>query len=208
MSRAENHGMSPRCANLTVLPLVLPVVFGSLLLLGAANQASAEGYIGAGIGAGGELSGDISDHFTTTEDSSSSRILVGERFGALAVEGSLFGSQLQGASGFSGEGDYTTISLGVDLKYYIGLVGGLEGYGKIGLNKTWLTGPDATEDWSYSGRGQELGVGLQYSFNLPLTQVGLWVDYTAQQTDLRDSEQAQVLDGSIRMLNLGVSLGF
>ncbi len=188
---------------LTILPLVL----GSLLLLGA-GEAQADGYIGAGIGAGGELRGDLSDHFTTDEDTSSSRILVGERFGALAVEGSLFGSQLRGASGFSGEGDFATISLGVDLKYYIGLVGGLEGYGKIGINKTWLSGPAAMEDWGYEGRGQEIGVGLQYNINLPLTQVGLWLDYTAQNTNLRDSGEVQALDGSIEMVNLGVSLGF
>jgi hypothetical protein len=197
--------MSHRRANPALT--ILPVVLGSLLLLGA-GEALADGYIGAGIGAGGELSGDISDHFTTDEDSSSSRILVGERFGALAIEGSLFGSQLRGASGFSGEGDFTTISLGVDLKYYIGLVGGFEGYGKIGINKTWLSGPAATDDWSYEGRGQEIGVGLQYNINLPLTQVGLWLDYTAQQTDLRDSGETQDLDGSLSMLNVGVSLGF
>jgi len=206
MARAQPSCMSHRRANPALA--ILPVVLGSLLLFSGAGEAQADGYIGAGIGSGGDLSGDLSEHFTTDEDSSSSRIIVGERFGALAVEGSLFGSQLRGASGFSGEGDFTTISLGVDLKYYIGLVGGLEGYGKIGLNKTWLSGPAEMEDWSYQGRGQEIGVGLQYNINLPLTQVGLWLDYTAQNTELRDSGESQALDGSLEMLNVGVSLGF
>ena len=123
------------------------------------------------------------------------------------MEGAIFGSQLSGASSFVGEGDFTTLSLGLDLKYYLGLVGGLEAYGKIGLNKTWLSGPAANEDQSYQGRGQALGVGLQYTINLPLTEVGLWLDYTAQQTKLRDGDN-QVLDGSLEMVNLGVSLGF
>ena len=185
---------------------VLPAFVCSLLLSGV-GQAQADGYVGAGIGSDSGLSGDLSSHFATDEDSVSSRILVGERFGALAIEGSLFGSQMSGASGLSGEGDFATFSLGLDLKYYIGLVGGLEGYGKIGLNKTWLSGPAATEDWDYQGRGQELGVGLQYTINLPLTQVGLWLDYTAQRTELRDGEK-QALDGSLEMVTLGVSVGF
>ena len=185
---------------------LLPAVFGTLLLVGA-GAAHAEGYIGAGVGAGGDLGGELGSNFTTTDDTNSGRILVGERFGALAVEGSLFGSQLVGASNLTGQGDFTTVSLGVDLKYYLGLVGGLEGYGKIGLNTTWLTGSDDSE-LNFSGRGQELGIGLQYTINLPLTQVGIWLDYTAQQTDLRDSDQRQTLDGTIEMVNLGVSVGF
>ncbi|MCP4449533.1 MAG: porin family protein [Myxococcales bacterium] len=177
------------------------------LLLASAGEAHAGGYVGAGIGSGSELSGDIASHFETDEDTTSFRVLVGERFGALAVEGSLFGSQLRGISGLSGDGDFTTLSLGIDLKYYVGLVAGLEGYGKIGLNKTWLTGPDTAEDWNYEGRGQELGVGLQYNINLPLAKVGFWIDYTAQHTELRDGDN-QALDGTIEMANIGVSVGF
>lgn len=189
--------------------LFLPVALGSLLviesLLGA-SAAHADGYIGAGIGANSELSGEISDHFSTDGDATSSRVLVGERFGALAFEGSLFGSQLRGISGLTGTGDSTTISLGLDVKYYIGLFGGLEGYGKIGLNKTWLAAADGM-DASYEGRGKALGLGLQYSFNLPLTEVGLWVDYTAQDTELRSADGPN-LDGNIEMVNFGVSVGF
>lgn len=196
--------MSLRRATTTLA--ILPLVVGSLLLAGA-GEAQADGYVGVGIGSGSELSGDISDHFTTNEGTGSSRLLVGERFGALAVEGSIFGTQLQGASGLMGEGDFSTISLGLDLKYHLGLVGGLEAYGKIGLNKTWLSGPAAAGEQDYQGRGQALGVGLQYSFNLPLAEVGLWLDYTAQQTDLRDGESV-ALDGGLEMVNLGVSLGF
>jgi len=173
----------------------------------SAGRAHADGYIGVGLGSGSELEGDISSHFTTDDQTSSSRILVGQRFGSLAVEGSVFGSQLRGASSMTGTGDFATISLGVDLKYYIGLFGALEAYGKIGLNRTWLSGPAATEDWNYQGHGQALGAGLQYTVNLPLTEVGLWLDYTAQQTELRDGPN-QPLDGTLSMVNLGVSLGF
>ncbi len=188
-------------------PLLLPcVAFGAALLLspflGGVDSAHADGYVGAGIGSGAELGGELSNFFVTDEDSASSRILVGKRFGSLAIEASLFGSQLYGNAG-----DFATISLGLDAKYYLGIVGGLEGYGKIGLNKTWLTGPEETEEWDYKGRGQELGLGLQYNFSLALTDIGVWLDYTIQNTELRDGEN-QVLDGTLEMVNLGLSVGF
>ena len=196
--------MSPRRATTFALPTASLL---AILLVGGMGDARADGYIGAGMGSASELEGDIASNFTTDEQASNSRIVVGERFGSLAVEGSLFGTQLHGGSAFTGEGEFTTISLGVDLKYYVGLVGGLEAYGKIGLNRTWLSGPAAQEDWNYQGHGEALGVGLQYSFHLPLTEVGLWLDYTAQKTELRDGDN-QPLDGRLGMANLGLSLGF
>lgn len=184
-----------------------PILVMTLGLLAAtAAEAYAGGYVGVGIGSDGDLGGSISNHFSTDEDASTSRILLGQRFGALALEASLFGSQLHGASSYAPSGDYSTLSLGVDLKYHIGLVGGLEAYGKIGLNKTWLDSSEHS-DWNYEGRGTELGLGLQYSFDLPITEVGLWLDYSRQTTELRDGVR-QSLDGEISMLNLGISLGF
>lgn len=181
----------------------------ALPLLLAASPAQAGGYMGIGIGSQGELDGEISKHFTTDGQSDTSRIILGQRFGALAMEASLFGSQLQGNGGFTGTSDFATVSVGVDLKYYVGIAGGFEGYGKVGLNKTWLTGP-ATEGMDFQGRGTEIGAGLQYTMNLPLTQVGLWLDYTIQNTELRDLDMgpSSNLDGELRMMNLGVSVGF
>jgi hypothetical protein len=191
------------------LSVLIPTTLLALVCvsLAAPDDARADGYVGAGMGSDSQLSGDLASHFATSENTNSSRVLLGQRFGALALEASLFGSQLQGISGLTGNEDYSTLSLGVDVKYHLGLIGGLEGYGKIGLNKTWLTGSDSSEDLNYSGRGEALGVGLQYSFNLAVTQIGLWADYTLQNTDLRDDERQQALDGEIGMFNLGVSIG-
>ena len=179
------------------------------LLLGciSASSAEANGYVGVGIGSDTRLGGDLDRHFSTDDDSSSRRILIGQRFGFLALEASLFGSELTGDSALVGNDDYSTISLGVDLKFHMGLIAGLEAYGKLGLNRTWLSGPAAREDWDYSGRGNALGVGLQYTFDLPLAAISLWADYTVQRTELRDGER-QPLDGELAMTNLGISLGF
>ncbi len=201
------YALQPDMSLRRPLPFLSSATLGALILafspfLGGVDSAHADGYVGIGVGSGAELGGELSDFFITDEDSSSSRILVGKRFGSLAIEASLFGSQLYGNAG-----DFATVSLGLDAKYYLGLAGGLEGYGKIGLNKTWLTGPEETEEWDYKGRGQELGLGLQYNFSLALTDIGVWLDYTIQNTELRDGEN-QVLDGTLEMVNLGLSVGF
>jgi hypothetical protein len=172
------------------------------------SEAIADGYVGLGVGSDSEIGGALSNHFDTDEESTTSRIILGQRYGALALEASLFGSQLQGTGGMAGTDEYATISLGVDVKYHVGLWGALEGYGKIGLNKTWLSGPDGDNALSYQGRGEAMGLGLEYSFNVAVTRVALWADYTIQHTELRDSKRAEELDGELGMFNLGVSLGF
>ena len=188
------------------MKIALPCIAASLLL-GLSSQALAGGYVGAGIGSEASISGDLSGHFDTDE-ASSGRIVIGHRMGALALEASLFGSDLVGISDFTGrDTEFSTLSLGVDLKYHLGLVGGLELYGKIGLNKTWLRAPDARDDLDYSGRGHALGAGLQYTFPLPVTEISLWLDYTRQTTELRDSTR-RPLDGDLGMLGFGVSVGF
>jgi hypothetical protein len=191
------------------LSVLLPASLAALLALGLAQptEARADGYVGLGIGSDSSISGELSNHFATDEEATSSRVVLGQRFGALALEASLFGSQLHGIGGMAGTDEYSTISLGVDLKYHIGLIGALEGYGKIGLNKTWLTGPDNNASLSYEGRGEAMGLGLQYSFDVAVTHISLWADYTLQRTELRDGDRI-ALDGELGMANLGLSVGF
>jgi hypothetical protein len=145
------------------LSLLLPASFVALFALGLASssEALADGYVGIGVGSDSEISGDLSNYFTTDEETANSRIVLGQRFGAISLEASLFGSQLQGMGAMAAADKYSTISLGVDLKYSVGLIGALEGYGKIGVNKTWLSGPDGGESMNYQGRGNALGLGLQ-----------------------------------------------
>ncbi len=191
------------------LSVFLPASFVAILAVGFTqpSEAMADGYVGLGIGSDSKIGGELANYFDTNEESANSRIVLGQRFGAFALEASLFGSQLQGTGGIAGTDEYATISLGVDLKYHVGLFGSFEGYGKIGLNKTWLSGPEGDNALSYSGRGEALGLGVQYNFNVAVTRVALWADYTLQQTELRDSNRAEELDGELGMFNLGVSIG-
>jgi hypothetical protein len=174
------------------------------LFLSATAHADG-GYVSAGAGPGAGLGGDISSVFTT-DDSMNARLSLGQRIQQFAFEASLYGAGLVGDSEWAGYGEeYDTLSLGVDLKYYIGLVGPLEVYPKIGVNRTWLTGePDR---YDYDGIGWDLGAGLQLSFE----RVGIWLDFTHQRTSLRDDNRNvpnRRLDGNLNMLSLGLAVSF
>jgi hypothetical protein len=163
------------------------------------------GYVAAGAGPGAGLDGNIAGAFRTN-DSLNARLSLGHRMGPVALEASLFGAGMVGRGEFAGDGrEYDTMSLGVDLKYFIGIVGPLELYPKIGVNKTWLTG--GRDSLDYDGIGWDLGLGLQYSFE----RIGLWIDFTHQRTNLRDDNRAlpnRNLDGNLNMLALGLSVSF
>ena len=175
------------------------------LVLGIAATAHAGGYVALGVGSDASLDGAVGDAYTA-DGSDNARLSFGQRTGPIAIEASLFGTGLQDAAGT----DHSTLALGVDLKYFIRLTGPIEGYGRIGLNKTWLR-DSAGDQPSLSGRGYDFGGGLQYSFRLlPLGDAAIWVDFTHQTMSLYgDATSAQTaLTGSAEMLTLGVSVGF
>src|SRR5690606_15763370 len=162
------------------------------------------GYISAGMGGGAGLDGELGTFFTT-EDSGSARLSLGQRIGPVALEASLFGAGLVGQRAYVGmDAEYDTLTAGVDLKYYIGLTGPLEIYGKAGLNKTWLMEPDGVQH-DYDGRGWDLGGGVQFTIDTPMAMAAVWLDFTHLRTELRE-EGRRRLDGRMNMLTLGVSL--
>jgi hypothetical protein len=178
----------------------------ALFLAASGGVAHADGgYVGLGAGPGAGLAGNISSAFDT-EDSMNARLSLGQRLGPLALEASLFGAGLVGQNDFAGQGrEYDTVSLGVDLKYFFGILATpLELYPKIGLNRTWLTGGRDALD--YDGWGWDLGAGLQLSFE----QIGIFLDFTHQRTKLRSDNNVYTrnLDGRLNLLSLGVSVYF
>ncbi|NJL28157.1 MAG: hypothetical protein HC897_09805, partial [Thermoanaerobaculia bacterium] len=77
---------------------------------------------------------------------------------------------------------------GLDLKYHLHLVLGLEGYGRAGLHKTWLSQSVQSEMAAYQGDGHVLGGGLQYTFDiLPRVDAAVWADYSHQVFELDDA---------------------
>jgi hypothetical protein len=178
------------------------VVFSALAA--SAASAAAQGYVSIGIGHGAELGGDFDDSYRSEEGAASGRLAIGQRRGPLALEATLFGTDL---SQQEGAGELATLALGVDLKYHVGIAGSLEGYLRGGINKTWLRAKEPSIDLGYSGRGYDYGVGLQYTFKPgPLFHAGLWLDFTRQVVTLEESGQAP-LDGELDMVTIGVTIG-
>lgn len=95
----------------------------------------------------------------------------------------------------------------MDLKYHLHLVLGLEGYGRAGLHKTWMSQSVQSEMATYHGGGHVLGGGLQYVFDiLPRVDAAVWADYSHQVFAL-DDDAGEPLTGSADVVTFGVSLG-
>ena len=162
--------------------------------LGAAH---ADSYVGLGIGANAPISGTIGDAFSTG-DARNARFTFGQRAGNIAVEGSLYGTELH-----RGQETFHTLSVGLDLKYHLPLFVGLGAYGKAGVHRTWLQGDDEVLD-SYAGNSYAFGGGLDYTFALAT----LYLDYTHQALDLNSDRSPVILDGNANIVSAGVSLHF
>lgn len=187
--------------------LLISIAFSLFTL----SSAHAGGYLSLGMGSDAALGGEINQHFDT-DDLKVTRLAVGTRIGPIAIEGVMSGADLRGTSnqilGESSGGDFSTTSLGIDVKYYVGLSGALEGYARGGINKTWLgTGSGTETNFDYSGRGYSVGGGLQYTFRL-LPSIGgaIWADYNHQLMSLSD-QNAPTISGTADMLTIGLSVG-
>jgi hypothetical protein len=185
---------------------------GLVVLFGGASHAQAGGYFAAGFGAGATLSGEMSSHFTA-ESLTLGRVAGGYRVGPVAVEGVLFGTSLRGVSEYvrsrsTGELDFSTVSLGIDVKYHVKIAGPLEGYGRAGLNRTWLTTPAGTDTtMDYVGAGYSVGAGVQLIFDIvPALRGALWVDFHRHVLELGDPSE-QNLSGTAEMITVGLAFG-
>ena len=190
----------------------LLVVAGLITSIAVAAPARAGGYVAAGLGSDAVLTGDLDDQFDA-EATGSGRLAFGVRHGPLALEASAFGAAFAGVSPLAGNrasrGDFSPLSLGVDLKYHLGvpLLPKLEAYGRAGLNRTWVIASGHSFAVSHSGRGHALGGGVQLPFRtLPIVQAALWLDYTRHSSRL-ESASGESLRGNAHMLMLGISLG-
>ena len=182
------------------------------LLTLTAQTVHAGGYLSVGLGSDALLGGDLENHFNTN-DLSINRLAIGYRISAFAIEGAMTGADLRATSSqilgqSSGGDEFSTTSLGVDVKYYVGIAGSVEGYARGGINKTWLTagsGIDTALD--YQGRSYAIGGGLQYTFRLlPAVGGAVWIDYHRQMLDLSDGQQPSI-GGTADMFTIGVSVG-
>lgn len=189
------------------------LVIGMAVVLGSFSTAQAGTYISAGFGTNASLSGEMDMHFDP-DNMSLGRVGVGWRTSGFAVEGVMFGTALQGVSTYVQDGqmptaaDFSTLSLGVDLKYHVRVAGPLEVYGRVGVNRTWLKSGETTESsLNFAGQGYLIGAGIQYSFKvLPMLQTGLWMDYNRHVLSLTDP-MGPTMEGQADNVMIGLTVG-
>jgi hypothetical protein len=186
-------------------PMRPSTVASAALALLVTSVAHAGGYVSAGVGGSAALRGELSSAFDSSEHESA-RIAVGQRIGPLGLEAAYWSAGLTGVGGFAAGEDWTTRTLGIDLKYFVSVIGPLAAYPKLGLNRTWLDGPEFGVS-DHRGGGVALGAGLEYRFvDLPLANAAVWGDYTHHRATLSDG--AGEVSGSMGLASLGLSVGF
>jgi hypothetical protein len=179
-------------AELRFMHRCLPVIVLAVLTL-STGLASAETYLSIGVGRQATVDGSI-EMANGDGHLIGGRLMLGDRFGSLAVEGGVFGTQLHDT-----DTDNRLLSAGIELKYLIGLFPQVEGYAKAGANYSWLQASGAgTLD---SGEGYLLGGGLQISLSPASGRTALWLDYTHHGVNL------DLGSGAISSVTAGLSFG-
>lgn len=169
------------------------------LVAASASSASAGTYLGLGIGTSATPSGDM--QMTSNDGSRSGRLMVGTRFGQLAIEGagSRFGF-------FRGAAPYQGTMLAAALKYSLPLGDSFEVFGRGGLQRTWLsTDTSGVSDWA--GNGWLLGAGFEYRLDLGATAASVFVDYERTGTSLdNQSGLSSSMSEGIGLWTLGATI--
>ena len=196
----------------------------ALVVMGITTAARADGYFfNEGLGPGAKVSSELASQVSGS--GISLRVGLGRRLGPWAVEGVLFGSNLQASEAQASPAaslpaKYTALSYGVDFRYFVPLSDSLDAYLRGGLHGTSLTNGQGTADPThfadYGGRGYDYGAGLQYvwrpfrvlpAFNpIRSLEFALWADLTEQVIRL-NKDNAPSLDGDLRMWTFGFSMG-
>jgi hypothetical protein len=166
-----------------------------VMVAASASSAFAGGFVGLGIGTGAASSGD----FQIDEDGRSGRLMLGYRFGRISIEG--MGTRYDMVSSEGHEWTGTTLALAG--RYNLPLGDNFEVFGRLGLERTDLSGKVYDEE--LAGNGILFGAGAE--FRLPIAAVGasLFVDYS-----IIRSGSMNGVDGTLtsRIWTLGATLSF
>jgi len=183
-------------------PLLDHRAMRSMLILAAVlatgSVASAETYIGVAVGTAPSISNDTIPN--PRNDGRSGRFFLGEafglRFGTLAIEGEANRFDLV-LNGFPS----SSTMLGVDAKYSFPLSDGFSVFGKLGLQRTWLSEGGDGPNYDGAGNGWYLGLGAEYRI-IPLLSV--FVDYERQSATI-DAPTSTSYGQAAGMFSLGAA---
>ena len=166
------------------------------VLAGSSPTASAGGYLGLALGTDPGVNDDMAQVATPT--SRSLRGLGGIRFGNLSVEGALngFGVNANGV-------ERRVFQLSGALKLSLPLGNDFEGFGRAGVERTWLNVDD--ERYDLSGNGFQVAAGFEYRLNALVSNASLFVDYTIHHATL--SNMSGEVSETSRIWALGFTIG-
>lgn len=185
-------------------PMLRPVIALGLVMA-SVGSASAGKYVGLGIGTSPATSGEMD----LDEGGRSGRLQLGFAFGRLAVEGLLGRATLMGRQNAYGEGrEVTWTSLGVAGKLNIPLQDRFEVFGRLGMQRTWLRGPQDSTD--RSGDGLFGGAGVEYKIDIGLAGGSIFMDYTIARAALTADDVPDMTERTMtsRTWALGATLSF
>jgi hypothetical protein len=165
-------------------------------ILATAAPASAGGYLGLALGTQPGVNSEM--EATATPSGRSMRVLGGARFGNVSLEGGLNGFGV-----LTGRGDQNVYQLSAALKLNLPLGNNFEGFGRAGLERTWLNLDD--DRYNFTGDGFVVGAGFEYRLNIGISNASIFVDYNIHHATLENTRSK--LDETSRIWGLGFTVG-
>lgn len=162
------------------------------------STASAGGYLGLALG----TEPGINDQFVTDVAAPvgrSLRGLGGVRFGNLSLEGGLNGFTVLTKH----VGEQTMYQVSGSVKLSLPLGDNFEGFGRVGLERTWLNLQD--DGANLAGNGFLVGGGFEYRLSGVLGNASIFVDYNIHHATLDATRFSK--DETTRIWGLGFSIG-
>jgi hypothetical protein len=169
------------------------------IVAATASAASAGvGYLGLGIGTAASPTGDFP--MASNDGNRTGRLLGGMRFGSFSIEGA--GSRY---SIYRSASEYSGTVLAVVGKYSLPLGNDFEAFGRLGLERTWLSTDANYSD--FAGNGLLFGAGFEYKLKLGGTGASVFVDYERTQSSVVNQSDMQTSkDVGIGLWTLGATV--
>ncbi len=164
------------------------------ILVASSGVAKAGGYLGLGIGPSPGAS-DAHDYFSG--GSRTARFLGGVRFGQFSAEGAITGFALHNTAGT----EYDAKEASVSGKFNLPLGDNFEAFGRLGLQRTWLSAQSNNPAADAQGNGYQLALGMEYRLNVGVASGSLFLDYSHHSSSY---DGPYKFDLSVRMWMLGV----
>lgn len=185
------------------MPPVLPALTAAVALLAIPSLGHAGGYVSAGVGSGPSLGGEL-DVYLDGDTHRSGRLAVGHRMGPFSIEAGLHGFGVHGVvPGRGGALDGSALSLAASVKGQIPLFLFVDGYARLGLQRTWITSDAEAEN--LQGTGVLIGLGLEVPVPVVPVDAAIWLEVSREALDLEQG--SYVYDGTADVVMLGVRFG-